>query len=44
MLGKILWDIIRFLYLYAEFYIPYACAFWMVFGKNSVGNTFRFMA
>ncbi|XP_076824501.1 uncharacterized protein LOC143470328 isoform X2 [Clavelina lepadiformis] len=33
MLGKIVWDIIRFLYLYLEFYIPYACAFWMIFGN-----------
>jgi len=33
MLGKLTWDILRFLYLYLEFYIPYACAFWMIFGK-----------
>ncbi|XP_076824504.1 uncharacterized protein LOC143470330 isoform X2 [Clavelina lepadiformis] len=33
MLGKITWDILRFVYLYLEFYIPYACAFWMIFGN-----------
>ena len=33
MLGKLTWDVLRFLYLYLEFYIPYACAFWMIFGK-----------
>nr|XP_018671663.1 transient receptor potential cation channel subfamily A member 1 isoform X3 [Ciona intestinalis] len=33
MLGKIGWDLLRFLYLYLEFYIPYACGFWMVFGN-----------
>ncbi|KAM3929341.1 uncharacterized protein RB166_007111 isoform 2-T3 [Leptodactylus fuscus] len=32
MLGKIVTDILKFLYLYGEFYIPYACAFWIIFG------------
>lgn len=32
MLGKIAGDVLRFLFLYAEIYIPYACAFWIIFG------------
>ncbi|MEE6463151.1 hypothetical protein FKM82_005801, partial [Ascaphus truei] len=32
MLGKIMTDIFKFLFLYGEFYIPYACAFWIIFG------------
>uniref|UniRef100_A0AAY5EXU7 Ion transport domain-containing protein n=1 Tax=Electrophorus electricus TaxID=8005 RepID=A0AAY5EXU7_ELEEL len=34
MLGKIVGDVLRFLFLYAEIYIPYACAFWIIFGVN----------
>ncbi|KAM8966809.1 uncharacterized protein RCH25_025436 [Pelodytes ibericus] len=32
MLGKIMTDVLKFLFLYGEFYIPYACAFWIIFG------------
>ncbi|KAL6487461.1 hypothetical protein MHYP_G00040870 [Metynnis hypsauchen] len=32
MLGKIVGDVLRFFFLYAEIYIPYACAFWIIFG------------
>ncbi|TRY85651.1 hypothetical protein DNTS_008800 [Danionella cerebrum] len=32
MLGKIAGDVLRFLFLYIEIYIPYACAFWIIFG------------
>ncbi|XP_069813214.1 transient receptor potential channel pyrexia-like isoform X2 [Dendropsophus ebraccatus] len=32
MLGKIVTDVLKFLFLYGEFYIPYACAFWIIFG------------
>uniref|UniRef100_A0A8B9JBJ2 Si:ch73-193i2.2 n=1 Tax=Astyanax mexicanus TaxID=7994 RepID=A0A8B9JBJ2_ASTMX len=32
MLGKIVGDVLRFLFLYAEIYIPFACAFWIIFG------------
>ncbi|XP_053571917.1 transient receptor potential cation channel subfamily V member 6 [Bombina bombina] len=32
MLGKIVADVLKFLFLYGEFYIPYACAFWIIFG------------
>ncbi|XP_064411171.1 transient receptor potential channel pyrexia-like [Latimeria chalumnae] len=35
MLGKIMDDVLRFLFLYAEFYIPYACAFWIIFGGKA---------
>ncbi|XP_071807122.1 uncharacterized protein [Asterias amurensis] len=34
MLGHILGDVVKFGFLYLEFYIPYACAFWMIFGNN----------
>ncbi|XP_075993307.1 uncharacterized protein LOC142988149 [Genypterus blacodes] len=32
MLGNIVGDVMRFLFLYAEIFIPYACAFWIIFG------------
>uniref|UniRef100_A0A3Q4GRX5 Transient receptor potential cation channel subfamily V member 5-like n=1 Tax=Neolamprologus brichardi TaxID=32507 RepID=A0A3Q4GRX5_NEOBR len=32
MLGKIVGDVMRFLFLYAEIFIPYACSFWIMFG------------
>eukprot|EP00062_Callorhinchus_milii_P017712 gi/632970450/ref/XP_007901656.1/ PREDICTED: transient receptor potential channel pyrexia-like [Callorhinchus milii] len=32
MLGKISVDILKFLFLYGEFFVPYACAFWIIFG------------
>eukprot|EP00079_Xenopus_tropicalis_P019808 XP_012809940.1 PREDICTED: transient receptor potential channel pyrexia-like isoform X1 [Xenopus tropicalis] len=32
MLEKIMVDVVKFLFLYGEFYIPYACAFWIIFG------------
>ncbi|XP_050981141.1 transient receptor potential cation channel subfamily A member 1 [Labeo rohita] len=32
MLGNIAGDVLRFLFLYIEIYIPYACAFWIIFG------------
>ncbi|XP_035826485.1 uncharacterized protein LOC101851051 isoform X3 [Aplysia californica] len=32
MLGHMLKDCARFLFLYMEFYIPYLAAFWMIFG------------
>nr|DBA23991.1 TPA: hypothetical protein GDO54_011701 [Pyxicephalus adspersus] len=32
MLGKIVNDVLKFLFLYGEFYIPFACAFWIIFG------------
>ncbi|XP_066553163.1 transient receptor potential cation channel subfamily V member 5 isoform X2 [Amia ocellicauda] len=35
MLGSILGDVSRFLFLYAEFFIPYACAFWIIFGGTA---------
>uniref|UniRef100_W5NIC4 Transient receptor potential channel pyrexia-like n=1 Tax=Lepisosteus oculatus TaxID=7918 RepID=W5NIC4_LEPOC len=35
MLGKIVGDVFRFLFLYAEFYVPYACAFWIIFGGTA---------
>ncbi|KAJ1194008.1 hypothetical protein NDU88_003303 [Pleurodeles waltl] len=34
MLGKITADILKFLFLYGEFYIPYACSFWIIYGGN----------
>ncbi|XP_067467009.1 transient receptor potential cation channel subfamily A member 1 [Thunnus thynnus] len=35
MLGNIIGDVMRFLFLYAEIFIPYACAFWIIFGGSS---------
>ncbi|XP_054456669.1 transient receptor potential channel pyrexia-like [Anoplopoma fimbria] len=35
MLGSIIGDVMRFLFLYAEIFIPYACSFWIVFGGSS---------
>ncbi|XP_036403165.1 transient receptor potential channel pyrexia-like [Megalops cyprinoides] len=35
MLGKIVGDVLRFLFLYIEIYIPYACAFWIIFGGTA---------
>ncbi|XP_067678848.1 uncharacterized protein [Haliotis asinina] len=34
MLGKMIGDLLKFCFLYLEFYIPYACAFWMIFGGD----------
>lgn len=39
MLGKIVGDVLRFLFLYAEIYVPYACAFWIIFGGDSNQQT-----
>ncbi|XP_074503582.1 transient receptor potential cation channel subfamily V member 6 isoform X6 [Sebastes fasciatus] len=35
MLGSIIGDVMRFLFLYAEIFIPYACSFWIIFGGSS---------
>ncbi|XP_035982353.1 transient receptor potential channel pyrexia isoform X2 [Fundulus heteroclitus] len=35
MLGNIVGDVMRFLFLYAEIFIPYACSFWIIFGGTS---------
>ncbi|KAF7221355.1 transient receptor potential channel pyrexia [Nothobranchius furzeri] len=35
MLGNIVEDVMRFLFLYAEIFIPYACSFWIMFGGLS---------
>ncbi|XP_030838679.1 transient receptor potential cation channel subfamily A member 1 isoform X3 [Strongylocentrotus purpuratus] len=35
MLGLVASDFGTFLYLYGNFYIPYACAFWMTYGGNN---------
>ncbi|XP_078610224.1 uncharacterized protein LOC144881203 isoform X4 [Branchiostoma floridae x Branchiostoma japonicum] len=36
ILSHMFYDILRFVYLYLEFYIPFACAFWMLFGGRGV--------
>ncbi|XP_071485683.1 uncharacterized protein [Diadema antillarum] len=38
MLGLVLNDFAVFIFLYANFYIPYACSFWMNFGGMRVAN------
>ncbi|XP_020501810.2 transient receptor potential cation channel subfamily A member 1 isoform X1 [Labrus bergylta] len=35
MLGNIVGDVMCFLFLYAEIFIPYACSFWIIFGGSS---------
>lgn len=35
MVGKVVGDVMRFLFLYVEIFIPYACAFWIVFGGTA---------
>ncbi|CAL9689441.1 unnamed protein product [Knipowitschia caucasica] len=32
MLGNVAGDVMRFLFLYLEIFIPYACSFWIIFG------------
>uniref|UniRef100_A0A3B3ZNA4 Ion transport domain-containing protein n=1 Tax=Periophthalmus magnuspinnatus TaxID=409849 RepID=A0A3B3ZNA4_9GOBI len=34
MLGKVAADVMRFLFLYVEIFIPYACSFWIIFGGS----------
>lgn len=34
MLGNIAGDVMCFLFLYAEIFIPYACSFWIIFGGS----------
>ncbi|KAM9700104.1 uncharacterized protein ACNS7B_003338 isoform 2-T2 [Menidia menidia] len=34
MLGSIVGDVLRFLFLYADIFIPYACSFWIMFGGS----------
>lgn len=36
MLGNIVGDVMCFLFLYAEIFIPYACSFWIMFGGQCV--------
>ncbi|XP_064624369.1 transient receptor potential cation channel subfamily A member 1-like isoform X1 [Lineus longissimus] len=39
MLGHILNDVVKFIFLFLEFYIPYFCAFWMTLGgKNTLDH------
>ncbi|XP_018518295.1 transient receptor potential cation channel subfamily A member 1 [Lates calcarifer] len=35
MLGNIVGDVMCFLFLYAEIFVPYACSFWIIFGGSS---------
>uniref|UniRef100_A0A4W6E0C8 Si:ch73-193i2.2 n=1 Tax=Lates calcarifer TaxID=8187 RepID=A0A4W6E0C8_LATCA len=36
MLGNIVGDVMCFLFLYAEIFVPYACSFWIIFGVPSM--------
>lgn len=40
MLSHMLSDVLRFVILYLEFFFPFACAFWMLFGGDKVLNEF----
>ncbi|XP_027131299.1 transient receptor potential channel pyrexia isoform X1 [Larimichthys crocea] len=35
MLGNIIGDVMRFLFLYIEIFVPYACSFWIIFGGSA---------
>ncbi|XP_035519365.1 transient receptor potential cation channel subfamily A member 1-like [Morone saxatilis] len=35
MLGNIVGDVMCFLFLYCEIFVPYACSFWIMFGGSS---------
>ncbi|XP_041358930.1 transient receptor potential cation channel subfamily V member 3-like isoform X1 [Gigantopelta aegis] len=39
MLGHMMGDMLRFTFLYCEFYIPYVCAFWMLFGSDKKSSS-----
>uniref|UniRef100_A0A8C6WWJ9 Si:ch73-193i2.2 n=1 Tax=Neogobius melanostomus TaxID=47308 RepID=A0A8C6WWJ9_9GOBI len=41
MLGKVAGDVLRFLFLYLEIYIPYACSFWIIFGGSGAVPSMR---
>ncbi len=34
MLGHVMQDTLRFAFLFFEFFIPYVCAFWIIFGGH----------
>ena len=40
MLGYVASDTIKFAFLFSEFYVPYCCAIWILFG-NVPGNAFQ---
>eukprot|EP00105_Crassostrea_gigas_P041955 XP_019926103.1 PREDICTED: transient receptor potential cation channel subfamily V member 1 isoform X2 [Crassostrea gigas] len=37
MLSHMVKDLLRFAFLYLEFYLPFVCAFWMIFGGSKKG-------
>ncbi|XP_069127944.1 uncharacterized protein [Argopecten irradians] len=41
ILSHMLNDLLRFAFLYLEFFLPYVCAFWMIFGGNRVAYADR---
>ncbi|XP_030234543.1 transient receptor potential cation channel subfamily A member 1 isoform X1 [Gadus morhua] len=41
MLGEVVGDVMRFLFLYVEIFIPYACAFWIIFGGQDAVPSMR---
>ncbi|KAG7248758.1 hypothetical protein CRUP_015915, partial [Coryphaenoides rupestris] len=41
MLGEVVGDVMRFLFLYVEIVIPYACAFWIIFGGLDAVSSMR---
>lgn len=43
ILGHMITDLFRFAFLYLEFYLPYACAFWMIFGGDRIAYEDRFI-
>ncbi|XP_021345291.1 uncharacterized protein LOC110445166 isoform X4 [Mizuhopecten yessoensis] len=43
ILGHMLNDLLRFAFLYLEFFLPYVCAFWMIFGGTRVAYADRYI-
>lgn len=41
MLGYVASDTLKFAFLFCEFFVPYCCAIWIVFG-NKPGNAFQY--
>ncbi|EDO49167.1 predicted protein, partial [Nematostella vectensis] len=38
MLGHLIYDILKFFFLFVVFYIPYAASFWMVFSSHNISG------
>ena len=41
ILGYVVKDTLKFLFLFLEFYLPYTCIIWLLFGKKKEDGTFQ---